>query len=521
MTDEELDDGIKRTPAEDSPWGKFLLETFNLDKQNQLPQGSHWFSAFCILRNQGTIVNFDISAIQDILHDSHFNKKGGIHLYSYINVPIGDLIRELGNPTTIRVIDLSNVSFDKIVNFSMLIFPIDVSFKNTIFFEGVDFNKAAFYKSADFSGTQFRKEADFKRARFCRSADFFVANFQKNVSFMSTIFAGTTDINTNPNFTGTTFSGVANFMNVTFSDVAVFSNINFKHEAHFADSVFSKPAYFAESKFSKRADFYKVKFLNGAWFSNTKFRKDVSFDEAKFNDIILFADAEFFDSAKFDKVKITGITSFRNAKFKKYVPSFYKAEMYSNTIWDWDVNLWPQIDWSNINDNDKGRMIDNQDAYENLSSQMKGLDKYHDEHFFCRQEMRCRRWLTRYPAKCFYWLYEKFSDYGYGIKQALLWWLAHLAVGMFAIAILSLINSWLECWKDGAWETTKSALCSIPLSFANAHGFLPFYKGALSGCYKYFMYDNYFNTIWALQTVLGILFLFLLVLTVRIRFRLK
>ncbi len=518
MTGKKLDDGIKRTPAEDSPWGKFLLEAFSLDQQNQIPQGSHWFSAFCILKKQGRIVTFDISAIQKILHDSHFNKKGSIHLYSDMNVPIRDLIRELGNPTIIRVIDLSNVSFDKIVDFSKLIFPMDVSFKDTIFFKGVDFNKAAFYKSADFNKTQFRAEADFTKARFCRSTNFFDAIFQKNVSFMSTVFAGTTDITTNPNFNGTTFSGVANFMNVTFSDVAVFSNINFKHEAYFAESIFSKAAFFSESKFSKRADFYKVKFLNGAFFSDTKFRKDVSFDEAKFNDIIFFADTEFFDSVKFDKVKITGLTSFRNAKFKKYVPSFYKAEMYSNTIWDWDVKLWPQIDWSKINGNDEGRMIDNQNAYENLSAQMKGLDKYHDEHFFYRQEMRCRRWRSSPAVKFFYYLYEKLADYGYGIKEALWGWFWHMVLGAQAIAIVAFANA---CWKDGAWEIAKSMACSVPVSIANSHSFLFFNNGAFKECYKYFVGNNFFNTIWAFQTVLGIIFLFLLLLTLRIRFRLK
>ena len=504
-----VDDGIKRTPAEDSPWGKFLLETFSLDKQNQIPQGSHWFSAFCILKKQGTIANFDISAIKDILHDSHFHKKGGVHLHSYMNLPIRDLITELGNPTTIEVIDLSNLSFDKIVDFSQLIFPIDVSFKDTIFFEGVDFNKAAFYKSANFNKTQFRKEADFKRVRFCRSADFFDANFQKNVSFMRAIFAGTTSITNNPNFTGTTFSGVADFMSVTFSDVAIFSNINFKHEAYFAESKFSKPAYFDESKFSKRADFYKVNFLNGVWFSNATFLDDVSFDEAMFNDIVLFADTEFCESAKFDKVKITGHTNFRNANFKKYVPNFYKAEMYSDITWD--GSRWPKP-------NRKTRLVvvpRNKNAYENLVSHMKILDKHDDEHFFYRQQTSCQRQLENPLITPFYWLYEKFSNYGYGIEQALFWWFSHILLGAF------LIRATTEENCNNVCDLANNYLLDLAVSFANAHGVLFFSNGPLKDCYKYFEKDDTFNIIWGVQTVFGAIFLFLLLTTLRVRFRLK
>ncbi len=496
---------------ENTPWGKFLLETFSLDKQNQLPQGSHWFSMFCILKNQGKIARFDISAIQEILHDSHFHKKGLTHLHSYMDAPIEDLIRELGNPTTIEVIDLSNLSFDKIVDFSQLIFPIDVSFENTKFLKDVHFNKTAFYKKANFNGTQFRAEADFTRARFCRNANFRDANFQNHATFMSAIFAGTrtTSLSNNPSFTNVTFSGDANFRNVTFSDPADFSNINFTNGGYFAESKFSSAAYFSNSKFFRRTDFYKVKFLNGVWFPNAIFFGNVRFDEAMFNNIVIFADTEFFDNAKFDKVKITGHTNFRNAKFKKYVPNFYKAELYSDI--SWDGARWPKP-------NRKTRLEvvpQNKNAYENLGSHMKSLDKHDDQHFFYRQETRCQRQLERSVISPFYWFYEIFANYGYGIERALFWWFSHILLGAF------LIRATTEKSCNNVCDLANNYLLDLAVSFANAHGVLFFSNGPLKDCYKHFEKDDIFNIIWASQTVFGAIFLFLLLTTLRVRFRLK
>ncbi len=49
-------------------------------------------------------------------------------------IPIEDLIKNLGNPETIKKIDFSNLFFDnKHFDFSDFIFPIDVSFRNKVF----------------------------------------------------------------------------------------------------------------------------------------------------------------------------------------------------------------------------------------------------------------------------------------------------------------------------------------------------------------------------------------------------
>ncbi len=136
--------------------------------------------------------------------------------------------------------------------------------------------------------------------------------------------------------------------------------------------------------------------------------------------------------------------------------------------------------------------------------------------------MRCRqKFEENYFTYCSYWLYEKFANYGYGIESAVAAWFWHMVLGAHIIAIMAFVNAWWAGWKDGALEITKSILCAVPVSFSNAHRFLFFKDGAFSGCYGYFTENLFFNIIWGFQTVIGIILLFLLLLTLRIRFRLK
>ncbi len=465
----------------DSLWGKFLLETIRLDRYNEKPKGWHWFCAFKDLADS------DLKEIQQYLPEQH-PFKSITPTQSFLVPELNDAIiwlkKELKITENIKVIDFSGRAF-KNFDFSFFVFPIKVSFKSASFIGDANFNKATFWGEFNLATADVAKA--YAKEHASNSAD----------------------------FTKTIFTGKAKFTETDFRDMVQFS-----------DAEFSSTANFIKAVFFDFTDFNNAIFKSLTSFNSAKFSHPISFDGAEFLKSVDFSNAIFSYGIIFNNIKTKSSVNFTKTKFKKNVPSFYKAELYPNIIWNWDVNLWPQTgkrknDIDITGKNQETRITDNQNAYENLSAQMKNLDKYHDEHFFYRQEMRCRRWLTRYPAKCFYWLYEKFSEYGYGIKQALLWWAVHIFAGMIAISILSLINSWLECWKDGVWEAVKSASCSIPVSFANAHGFLSFYKGPLEKCYMELKMLNGFNAIWGIQTILGILFLFLLVLTVRIRFRLK
>ena len=282
-----------------------------------------------------------------------------------------------------------------------------------------------------------------------------------------------------------------------------FSNFNFDTYINFSNLIFLRKISFAHAKFSQDAIFDNAIFLDEVNFDNAIFSKDATFDKTLFYGKAFFTNAKFSEEIKFDSAEFFRHTNFMNTKFIKYVPSFHKAVIHSNTSWDMNIKHWPLLE--NSKDEEVAKIISgNQNTYENLASHMKNLDKYHDEHFFFRQEMRCRRVFENFFIRFPYAFYDVVSDYGYSIEKAFYWWALHILLGTAFI-----------------WGVTKNALCALPVSFANAHGFLPFHKGSLSGCYKLFLENDIFNIIWGFQTVFGILFLFLLLLTLRIRFRLK
>ena len=488
MTDKENTEEIELDDAEDNPWYQFFLASIELDKgdddgtgaRGAKPHGWHWFwGIYGLHREISAFPQLDIDEIEKKLPDNeclrlkpHEQEEASFHgeilpteMQKEATSALYNFLKESDSLETVREIDFSGVFFEDEVIFSNLIFPVRVSFKDSEFHNCVNFIGTCFFRSADFLCTKFFNLAYFSDIKFF-----------SDVTFSNAVFSSCS------NFDYTVFSNHANFLNTVFSYVAVFTGAKFLHSAIFSKAEFHNGVIFSDVTFSK-----------GATFRNTIF----SF------------------RAIFDKVIITGHTDFKYAEFKDIPPSFRNVDMYSDIIWD-------EIKWPILNKESQRKTVkQNISTYEDLASYMKKLDKPQNEHIFYREYMRCRGWLEKQPMKFFYRLYEILADFGYGVEPAFRYWRWHMYAGAVIIAIISLTNSWLECWKDGALEATKSALCSIPLSFANAHSFLPFHKGALEGCYDYFMDSNFFNTIWVFQTLAGIILLFLVLLTLRIRFRLK
>ncbi len=431
MTGVKLDE-IKRTPAEDSPWYKFLVETLRLDEKHKEPRGWHWFSAFKDLSN------VDLALVQEKFPNDH-PFKSITPIQSFLRPELAEAVlllkKELKITGDIKEIIFFRSDFKK-VDFTYFIFPIKVFFTETHFYEEADFTFAFFFNDAYFNITVFNKDAIFDSA------------------------------------------------------------------------IFNAKLFCSKAVFKFIVSFTGTKFVGGVNFGSTKFTSAVDFRNA------IFCDEAFFDGIKMDTH-----TDFTNTEFKKLAPSMHDAVLYSGIKWDNDINLWPHPPKREDNETDeqhKKRITRNQSKYENLASQMKKLDKYHDEHFFYRQEMRCRRWLEENPFIGFsYWLYETVSDYGYGIKQALLWWFLHIFLGAI------LIGATTKSVYNKSCDLAGNFYLDMIVSLANAHGVLFLKDGALKKCYMKFDALPVFNFIWGIQTIIGILLLFLLLLTVRIRFRLK
>ena len=324
------------------------------------------------------------------------------------------------------------------------------------------------------------------------------------------------------------------FSKLIFSDNVDFSNFIFPINVDFGSTIFSKQAIFKNAVFFNITNFYDTKFSEEAGFENALFSvmgnfymavfsKDAEFSGVTFSQTAGFRGTTFYGFADFSNAKFKKHTTFADAKFKKYTPHFYNAEISADTIWERHIKFWPQLkEYKNKLAPDEIHEIlrMNQNAYENLAYQMEDSKKFHDEHFFFRQEMRCRKKLEPFLIKPFYWLYEIFADYGYGVERALIAWFLHIVLGVVALMFFTSYY-----WGYNPTEFWKILDCATPVSFANAnpYAFFSFDGGKLAGCYTKLGYllPIAFGIIKTIQIVIGVSLLFLVLLTLRIRFRLK
>ena len=335
------------------------------------------------------------------------------------------------------------------------------------------------------------------------------------------------------------------------------SKLHFTKLIDFSNFIFPVEVVFNESKFSEDANFINTRFLKNVLFNNAVFCETADFKDAIFHEntshyketakfrnttfekIANFKNATFWGYANFKGSKLKGRAFFQDADFKYHAPRFYDATFNNEITWtgiqlpNFDracVDYYNKVgnvgnifertnDEEDIKKNHRRRIEENQNSYENTSILLKEANRYHDQHFFFRHEMRCRRWLGNFFNCSLYWLYQLSADYGYGVKQALICWTLHIILGV--AALMFFIS---PCWEYTSAEFWKILDCAMPVSFANAnpYTFFGFESKKLESCYE--MLEKLLpigsGVIQIVQSIAGTLFLFLLLLTLRVRFRL-
>ncbi len=453
--------------AEENSWYKFMKKTIELDGDKH-PHGWHWFWGLHYLYNVTQKDSlFDIPTIQDNLPDRHWLKKvddaelneiNNTDNYPELFTAMYTLMRSI---KVADVIDFSKLKFNNTCYFSNLVFPIDTDFKNTEFSKDVFFNNAVFCETADFEDAIFQNEDSYRKE-------------------------------------------TAKFRNTIFKKIANFRNATFWGYANFKGAKLEGRAFFQKAKFEWHAPrFYDATFNNEMTWAGITLPK---FAEAKV-DRYKKVDDEFKLDECDECAKCTECAE--RAKCVKHVKCDKCNEL--------------------IEQNRTRRIEENQNSYENTAILLAGKNKYHDQHFFFREEMRCRRELEDDPfIGLAYKLYENFADYGYGIDRAFKAWVRHIVYGFVAILIMAsisiIIQSWYGHWQ-GVINLADTFFCSAVVSATNAtpYVFIGADDGFLMNCYKGLQSLNplIFNVIRIVQTVVGVALLFLLLTTLRVRFRLK
>ncbi len=443
-----------------------MVHTVELDKVRKTHKGWHWLWSLCYLaENLHKLPNFNLAKIRETVPNSHWLKKEKApNMPEELTFYINNLIKTLGNPTEISKINFSTLTYDKTHSFSNFIFPVDVffndaeftddaDFKNTLFIKDAFFNDAELFNDAHFTNAKFLKNAFFNGATFHETADFEDAEFHENTSH---------------------YKETAKFRNTTFSKIANFRNAAFWGYANFKGSKLKGRAFFQDADFKYHAPrFYDATFNNEITWTGIKL--------------------PYFTEAKVDRYEKNG-NDFKLVKCDECGEYFtcVKCEKV-------------------IKKNHKRRIEENQNSYENTSILLKEANRYHDQHFFFRQEMRCRRWLGSFFNCSMYWIYQLSADYGYGAGRALLGWFVHILGGALMLSGIRYFNCPSLSLDDFG--------CSLGISLSNSHAF--FFNGTrLEKCYESFQTLPWFNVIWGVQTIMGTLLIFLVLLTLRVRFRL-
>lgn len=369
----------------------------------------------------------------------------------------------------------------------------------------MDFSDETFSDEADFSGLVL-VSAHFKRTRFQKRVKFSQeSRLYAESSFRHAVFEGGIFCDK------TRFYARAYFDAARFKSGTTFLGAQFMGGASFTGAVFENNVMFNDSRFEERDYSSSITVPHLTDFTGAKFKARTSFREVLFGNPDTVYSRTLWPArrADFSDTQFMAATDFRGASFGG-VPCFFNAELHEDT--DFGGVDWTKAETDHIPIDYAIR------AWERLELMMSKLDKPFDRHRFFRLKMRARRRLDGHFLRFLSWLFEVLADYGWGVRRAFCWWFGHWT----GAGVILLVNSRPESRATEVWTLCSAALGT---GFSNAHAFL---RLTASGGYleegRRLLEQNdtwgLLNVVGTAQTVLGPVFLFFLLLTLRNRFRL-
>ncbi|MCZ0928614.1 pentapeptide repeat-containing protein [Halomonas janggokensis] len=378
-------------------------------------------------------------------------------------------------------------------NFKKAYFSELAEFQEAYFVGHANFQEAHFVDFADFKEANFAMRTDFQKARFNGNASFEKAHFNEAAHFQEVHFAGET------NFQEADFADFANFQKVYFSGDTVFQKTHFNKQG----VVFTDALFYAESTF-----FIESYFAGPALFNCAQFAGLVLFQKSNFDEEVFFQNASFNSYADFSDGTFKACTSFDGATFKTQVPKLYQREIHQDTTFSDNPKHWPKVTSENAEEGKQAYTRLRQIAADNHNPDL--------EHFFLRQEMRCKEMLAKYFDKIIFIAYRGLASSGISVARpagilTFIW----LVSGFFFHYAAKKVgdNSDLSMLAD------LSLLGSFGLSFANLMAFLGFNRLYFKEVIDEF--GPWLSLLAGAQTVAGVVLLFFIGLGLRNRFRLK
>ncbi len=429
-------------------------------------------------------------------------------------------------------VNLSGTDFENLFSVNNMYFNTELNLKGARFQKGALFIECGFVRTVDLSDAEISGRADFENS--CFSADVYA----ENLNIVGNFDFGGAAVDGNLNMTWVLVSGPAcmeklvvkgdtvfercrfcqscDFYGSKFEGSASFNTNVFTESVSFAGSDFSDRSSFSMTEFFETADFSGSDFFGVATFRGASFSSEAKFSTATFHDRADFGEAVFRGRSKKDAVEsasptrfaatdFKGPVDFSYAKFTSSYPDFSGAVMPEKAAFSARSKHWPDaIKQGSEQAKDCCAIVRHI-----LSKQ--GLPE--DEHFFFRREMhfagQIGSWWQRFPYRAFGLL----SDYGHSIARP--------AIALFALWLVpALVYMAVFAWEGALHGKEHGMFEPFGLSFSNVFRIFGFQRTHFGADYVRDLH-NALEGLAAVQTIFGFVFLFLLGLGLRQRFRLR
>jgi hypothetical protein len=174
-------------------------------------------------------------------------------------------------------VNFSNHPFKFHADFHDFLFPAYACFDGALFENGADFSNAVMNEGADFIAVTFGGDSHFKNTRFKAPATFSKTTFERMANFSEAKFCELVK------FTDTTFSGWADFSKAIFSKEADFGVRVFSKKSKFDDAIFKERVDFKRAHFgTSNPNLAEEEEAGEVSFFQTEFKKSADFKGAQF-----------------------------------------------------------------------------------------------------------------------------------------------------------------------------------------------------------------------------------------------
>lgn len=333
------------------------------------------------------------------------------------------------------------------------------------------------------------------------------------------------------------FGNSPSFSNLVFPGRTFFDHAKFLKQAKFDRSTFKDRVYFDDAVFEKDLSLNDTHFYRNASFANATFRKMANFEQTHFHEDANFVNTSFEQFTSFRHSVFKAETSFRacvvKGSFSLGRVTFYEVPNFTQAHFD-EAPLLDEIAISNDSNGD--RRNQESSGHPNLSITsnyrslkrlaIQGHDHRHEVDFFA-EELRSKRamvdkkWSSDWIISG---IFQYTSDYGRSIRRPFLFWLLSTVLSALAYLLtgkLSHNDIPLHCVKGDGWQWVSAIQLAIGKGLV-----IP---GIADRTLIVQAYDCLYggeiptltSVVLGLQTLVSSALLFLILLGIRNRFKLK